>query len=46
MAVDHKPEQLKEKIAKELRISVKQIQSYEIIKRSVDARGKENSEPK
>ncbi len=40
MAVDHKPEQLKEKIAKELRISVKQIQSYEIIKRSVDARKK------
>ncbi len=38
MPVEHKTEQLKEKIAGELRIPVKQIQSYDIVKRSIDAR--------
>lgn len=38
LPVEHTPLQLKEKIAKELRIPVEQVQSYEIVKRSVDAR--------
>ncbi|WP_230399966.1 NAD(P)/FAD-dependent oxidoreductase [Novisyntrophococcus fermenticellae] len=38
LPVEHTALQLKEKIAKELRIPVEQVQSYEIVKRSVDAR--------
>ena len=38
LPVEHTESQLKEKMAKELRIPVEQIQSYEIVKRSVDAR--------